>query len=311
MARISPRRPAVHPLAEAVESRLLMNGTTETFSTLTSADFNNDGSADSLVRVMAGRRRLANLGFVGGAFRKGSLVVLDGSGALLDPLGIRCRGSAVSATADFNSDGNLDLVLGGRRLSGGGARNGLTFFPGNGDGSFGTGVPIPDAPSNVTSLAARDVNGDGDMDLIGTARGRGGAGNLGLGITDAVREEQDTSTDNGGVAEDLGPSDAGVSRPHLVGVSAEAGGGVVTGSTLLAGFAGVDMGPSLFGVDVALPPGFTPLASRVGVGAEAGGARVGGFGNVLIDSEDAFVLFGNGDGTFTSTLPTDDAVSEG
>ena len=320
--------PAPRPFAapvEPMERRLLMSHTVDPFTTLVDGDFNGDGVGESLVRVSAGRVRLADLGLTGPAFRRGSLLLLDGSGVLLgDPLGIQARGRAAPlvATGDFNGDGRLDLVIGGNvrgaGLGGGaGANRRLTLLAGNGNGTFQRGVPIGQTPSNVTSLVVADVNNDGRSDLLGTARVR----RVALAaerLNRAVREESldDRRTDNdGGVAREL-PTDIGLTRPHLVGASAEAGGGVVDISTGgLVGTGGGTVSTTTLSSDLlpggsqeslpSVPPGFTPVASRVGATAEAGGARIPEFaeffadGEVIEDNERVFVLLNNGNGTFT------------
>jgi hypothetical protein len=308
-------------VAEAAESRVLLDGTTTTFTPVTTGDFNGDGSGETLVIVSAGRVRLAQMGFIGPTFRRGSMLLLDSSGALFgDPLGLRVRGNTMPVTAvgDFNEDGHADLVVSGRRVSG--LRQGLTLLAGNGDGTFQQGVAIGAAPSNVTSLAAADANGDGHLDLVGTAlvRNGGNAGNNG-GLTFAQRQSRVRKPE--GTTVDLGPSDFGAHRPHLVGASAEAGGGILDGSTDLpsggvfaSGGTGADLfvgmlnlggsglNDRVFDVDSSLAPGFIPPAARVGVSAEAGGARIGGFfSDGITVNDQPFVLLGNGDGTFTDS----------
>ena len=64
--------------------------------------------------------------------------------------------------ADFNRDGNLDIVTGNS------VANDVSFFAGNGSGAFGSAVNsfalnFPD------SIAAGDVNGDGILDLVTVA----------------------------------------------------------------------------------------------------------------------------------------------
>ena len=326
-----PRPARVEPM----ERRLLMSHTVSPFTHLADGDFNGDGAAESLVRISARRPRLADFGLAGpgmgagfgagAGFRRGSLLLLDGSGALLgDPLGIQARGrnTPLVATGDFNGDGRLDLVLGGNVHGAGlgsrlGANRGLTLLAGNGDGTFQRGVPIGQTPTNVTSLVVADVNNDGRSDLLGTARVRRFAPAADR-LNRAIREEylDDRPNDNdGGVAREL-PVDIGLTRPHLVGASAEAGGGVVDFATAgLVGTGGGTVSTTTLSPDLlaggsqqalpSVPPGFTPVASRVGATAEAGGARIPEFaeffadGEVIEDNEQVFVLLNSGNGTFT------------
>jgi hypothetical protein len=316
-AKRGTHTPAV---AEAAERRVLLDGTAAAFTPLTAGDFNGDGSGETLVIVSAGRVRLAQMGFIGPTFRRGSILLLDSSGALFgDPLGLRVRGNVapVTAVGDFNGDGHADLVVSGRRVSG--LRQGLTLLAGNGDGTFQPGVAIAGAPTSVTSLGAADVNGDGRLDLVGTALLRNG--NPGSGSTAGLifRKHHGKTLRQAAT----GVDDFGAHRPHLVGASAEAGGGILDGSVTLpdggvfaSGGTGADLlsanlnlgGSGLddrvLDVDSSLAPGFTPPAARVGASAEAGGARVGGFSSAFGDgnavSDQVFVLLGNGDGTFAA-----------
>ncbi len=61
---------------------------------------------------------------------------------------------------DFNRDGNLDIVTGNA------IANDMSFFAGNGDGTFKAGVISPSV-NFPNSIAAADFNGDGILDIVG------------------------------------------------------------------------------------------------------------------------------------------------
>jgi hypothetical protein len=69
--------------------------------------------------------------------------------------------------ADFNRDGNLDLLVGVDESSGN-----VLFFPGKGDGSFGSPVSTVTTIPFVWAMAAGDFNHDGKLDVAATARSR-------------------------------------------------------------------------------------------------------------------------------------------
>jgi VCBS repeat protein/ASPM-SPD-2-Hydin domain-containing protein/FG-GAP repeat protein len=68
-------------------------------------------------------------------------------------------GPSSVATADFNEDGKLDVVV-----TNGGSSN-ISVFLGNGNGTFQPAVNYP-AGTNPDSVAVGDFNGDGKLDLI-------------------------------------------------------------------------------------------------------------------------------------------------
>jgi len=68
---------------------------------------------------------------------------------------------------DFNNDGNLDLAV---SIANAGSIFGfVTILPGNGDGTFGSGITLTSAPL-PSGIVAADFNGDGGLDLA-TANG--------------------------------------------------------------------------------------------------------------------------------------------
>ena len=78
---------------------------------------------------------------------------------------------ASEVVADFNSDGNLDVVTGGRGGLFSGFSGGLSTILGTGTGKFGS--PILSSGQqfgSATSLASGDFDGDGNLDVITTGR---------------------------------------------------------------------------------------------------------------------------------------------
>jgi hypothetical protein len=68
-------------------------------------------------------------------------------------------------TGDFDGDGKLDLVVTGTSAKYGSAPS-ISIFLGNGDGTFGSAIPIGDSAGDVFGVpAVGDFNGDGKLDL--------------------------------------------------------------------------------------------------------------------------------------------------
>jgi hypothetical protein len=77
------------------------------------------------------------------------------------------------AAGDFDGDGHMDFVLSRTRGSADTAGDGeIHLYPGNGDGTFQSsgfpqlGIVVGDGGTDVMSLAAADVDDDGDLDLV-------------------------------------------------------------------------------------------------------------------------------------------------
>jgi hypothetical protein len=290
---IPPSLPVEPPArAESLEGRLLFNAAWDVFPTLATADFTGDGSSEALVVVRGSRARMADLGFIGRGFRRGAVLLLDGEGGLIGgPLALRFAGggSPQVAVADFNSDGNLDLLVAGAR----GAGRGLSLMFGNGDGTFSAGTRVAGVPGNVASLATGDFNDDGIADLVVTTRAArrfGGAllgGNGGASLFDPLFRQP--------------------TRPS--GVGGEAGAGVA------------DVGvPTSFQDDVNARLERNRAVGSTGVSAETGAAAIGGgvrvFVSPLFDEGNGLsgqvVFLGNGDGTFVlAPTGSDDDGSNG
>ena len=83
----------------------------------------------------------------------------DGAGNFTSE-NVCCTTGALSvAVADFNNDGKLDIAEANT--------NGLTIWLGKGDGTFSL-ASSPSVGNNPIGLAAGDLNGDGNVDLITT-----------------------------------------------------------------------------------------------------------------------------------------------
>ena len=115
------------------------------------ADLNNDGRLDFVVG--AGYGIDVALGNGDGTFQPFTTFIPTGGG--LNP-----GATLTSAVADFDGDGNLDLVL----LSSGNA----VMLPGKGDGTFGPGRVITPTPftGGTSQVHAVDLNHDGRPDLV-------------------------------------------------------------------------------------------------------------------------------------------------
>ncbi len=98
----------------------------------------------------------------------------DGSGSFTEHLvgtgdigGYNYHGGPV--LADLNGDGDVDIAVNGFTTFG--------YFPGNGDGTFGSGVNLADSimtgGTQYAFLGVGDLDGDGDPDLIPSHRDAG------------------------------------------------------------------------------------------------------------------------------------------
>ena len=145
-------------------------------------DFNGDHNLDIAVA------------HAGGFGNKGVSVLLGNGNGTFGPVVEYAKGLTVQtiAAADFNKDGNLDLVAGKNNNGQGGS---VVLLQGKGDGTFTVTGTYNTGLANVNALAVADFNSDG--------------------YADVVVSSSSTNATSGGVAVLLNQAGAGFGTPIL------------------------------------------------------------------------------------------------
>jgi hypothetical protein len=133
------------------------------------ADVNGDGNPDVLVSNFY--EYLCNLCAPGAI----SVALGNGDGTFQAALDYASGGTSVpgginpesSAAADFNNDGNLDLVVANQCPASGPCTNGtVAVFLGNGRGNFQPPLAYSSGGAQADSVAVADLNLDGNKDIV-------------------------------------------------------------------------------------------------------------------------------------------------
>ena len=121
----------------------------ESATTITAADMNGDGRIDLVVPHRDGGQ--------------GHLYIQDGAAGVLHfnavPFGPADATMRVSAVADFDRDGHLDIATSDER-------RGVVIYYGEGANRFGDGVALGSGDLVPYALVAGDVNQDGAIDIV-------------------------------------------------------------------------------------------------------------------------------------------------
>lgn len=135
-----------------------INSTSSSPTPITYGDFNNDGKVDIAVSIPGTNQVAVYLGNGDGTFQYPITLTLNLPGYI-------SFASTPIVAADFNHDGNLDLVA-AAEISGGGTWL-IYLLPGDGAGGFTDAVPIYSLTSGwgVQTIVTGDFDGDNNADV--------------------------------------------------------------------------------------------------------------------------------------------------
>ncbi|CAH2572323.1 Dentin sialophosphoprotein [Planktothrix rubescens] len=128
------------------------------YSSVTTADFDNDGDTDIL---LTGRDSSNN--------RISKIYSNNGSGGFSENTNVSLTGVSSSSvtTADFDKDGDTDILLTGRDIS----NNRISkIYSNNGSGGFSENTNISLTGVSSSSVTTADFDKDGDTDILLTGR---------------------------------------------------------------------------------------------------------------------------------------------
>ncbi|HEV2177941.1 MAG TPA: FG-GAP-like repeat-containing protein [Terriglobia bacterium] len=239
---------------------------------LTAGDFNGDGITDLAVTSALGKTNTVSILLGTGNGKFGAAINFSTG---INPASI--------ATADFNGDGKLDLVVADS------GDNAVSVLLGNGDGTFQSTTTSSAVASNPVGLGVADFNLDKNLDVAAVSESNSSVSVL-LGNGNgsfALPADYSTGTNTNPQAVGIGDFN-GDGNLDLAVVNEEASGSV----TILLG--------SSTGV-------FTAASASPAVGSNPVSVAVGDFNGdgkldlAVANSSDSSVtiLLGNGDGTFT------------
>ncbi|HEY6770381.1 MAG TPA: FG-GAP-like repeat-containing protein [Candidatus Sulfotelmatobacter sp.] len=191
--------------------------------TVTAQDLNGDGFLDLVVSEQCFDSNCAN-GAVGVLLGNGTGTF--GTATLYPTAGVVTVSAAVG---DVNGDGKPDLIAVDSYSCSTCNNGAFDIFLGNGDGTFQAASFFNLNGNNTYSVAAADVNGDGNLDVL-TASNCFNTNDCSTGVVEVSLQGSSLIGTSTGLRSSLNPSQAGQSVTFSAKVTASQGTGVPTGT---------------------------------------------------------------------------------
>jgi hypothetical protein len=245
-------------------------------TSMTVGHFDGDGHLDLAVTHSASK----NVSILRGNGLGGFLpAIMSATGVASSPFSV--------AAADFNGDGNADLVVGNLFQSTAGV------LLGNGEGSFAAPMDFATGGSQLRSLAVGDFNGDGEVDVVAA---HSGSADVGILLGNGAGALTLAGTFSGGGVNTQSIAVGDFNGDNKLDIVVANGGGSGTGSNT----AGVLLGNGNGGFGPATTYAAAPGAVAAAVGDFNNDGNLDFVVASFLNPSRVSVFQGNGSGTFAA-----------